>query len=114
MLVIPDDPREAMIVEAEQVLLDIQRFNSLFHLILTDGDRVPLLRESVLAALRDSSLLGEWIDDPKRFIVLTSLMGYHSFAAANPDIFTSERQQRFIASLVDAAPFVRPPLPRED
>jgi hypothetical protein len=112
-VVLPSDPREAKIAEAAQVLADIQRFDSLFQLYSTEGQHNPEVRRAVIAAVHQGSLLGEWILDARRLVALTSLFGYHSFARANPEIFTEELERRYLEELVDLAPFAPPTLPRD-
>jgi AcrR family transcriptional regulator len=109
--VLPSDPREAQIAEAKQVLEDIRSFDALFHFYSTEGQHNPEVRRAVVAAVHQGSLLGEWILDPKRLVTLTSLFGYHSFAQANPEIFTDELQRRYLEELVDLAGFAPPKLP---
>jgi len=108
-ITLPDDPRAAMATAARQNLVDHRRFADLFRLMISEGDRVPQLREIFSRALNSTDSLGDWIDDATRYVVIAALMGFHTFELTGVDAFSGVTADQFIEALVALVPDVRPP-----
>jgi AcrR family transcriptional regulator len=106
---LPEDPREAMKAACRQALLDMQHFSALFRLMVSEGDRVPAIREIFTQALRHGVELNDWIDDATRYVVISALVGYHTFELTGVDIYTDVDTEQFISALADLVPDARPP-----
>jgi AcrR family transcriptional regulator len=105
----PQEPREAMKAACRQALLDMQRFSALFRLMVSEGDRVPAIREIFTQALRHGVELNDWIDDATRYVVISALVGYHTFELTGVDVYTDVDTEQFISALADLVPDARPP-----
>jgi AcrR family transcriptional regulator len=106
---LPDDPHGAMRLSAQMALADMERFSDLFRLMISEGDRVPQLREIFTQALRHSAELGDWIDDATRYVVIAALVGYHCFRLTAVNVFTDVDANRFVDALAALVPGTRPP-----
>jgi AcrR family transcriptional regulator len=73
-----DDARERFAIHAKQVLRDLRRFDRLFRLMITEGDRVPEVGDAITAALEGAGAVS-WVDDPVMVAVIAALVGYHMF-----------------------------------
>lgn len=94
----PTDPRSQFTVSAEQTLRDLRRFDRLFRLMLTDGDRVPDVRNAITTALRGSGAVG-WADDPVVMTTVAALLGYHVFGMIGGGPVKQVDQDDFIDAL---------------
>ena len=94
----PADPRAQFIVTAEQILRDLRRFDRLFRLMLTDGDRVPEVRNAIASALRGSGAV-RWADDPVVMTTIAALFGYHLFGMIGSGFMGQLSQDDFIDTL---------------
>lgn len=94
----PDDPVEGFTVVAEQVLRDLRRFHRLFHLMLTDGERVPEVRDAIVTALQGSGAVA-WMDDPVTMVGITALLGFHVFGLFGGSAMKVVSKDEFIRAL---------------
>jgi AcrR family transcriptional regulator len=94
-----DDPLEQRVAMLEIALRDLRRFDRLFRLMLTDGDRVPELRDAITTALQGPGTMLTWEDDPTTVLVLAALGGYHLFSLVQGRPFQGVDQDAFIAGL---------------
>ncbi len=92
------DPRAQFTVSAEQTLRDLRRFDRLFRLMLTDGDRVPEVRNAIASALRGSGAVS-WTDDPVLTTTIAALLGYHVFGMIGSGLGGQVSQDDFIDAL---------------
>ena len=86
----------------EQILHDIQRFDRLIRLMLTEGDRVPELREAISAAVQRPEVPGtpdgaEAVDA----VAMAALGGYHLFSIMQGQPFNGVEQEQFVRTLVE-------------
>jgi len=95
-----DERRGWFPVIAAQVLRDLRRFDRLFHLLLTDGERVPEVRHAVTTALKGSGAVA-WVDDPMVVVGIAALVGYHVFGLMGEGTITMISQDDFITSLAE-------------
>jgi AcrR family transcriptional regulator len=108
-LQLPKDQREALTLALRQTMADMAVFSDLLRLLVSDGDRVPQLRQIFGEALRRTYVLGDWIDDATRFVVLSALVGYQTFDIAGVSDFTDVASEEFVQALVRLVPTSRPP-----
>lgn len=92
-----DDPLAQEVLGLELALRDIRRFDRLFRLVLTDGDRVPELRATITAALAPPSELLTWEDDPTTVLSIAALAGHHFASLLQGRPFQGVSQDEFIA-----------------
>lgn len=97
------DPVERRMRAYEQILRDIQRFDRLIRLMLTEGDRVPELREAIWAAVQRPEVPGtpngaEAVDA----VAMAALGGYHLFSIMQGRPFNGVEQERFVRTLIEA------------
>lgn len=95
------DPVERRLQRYREILHDVQRFDRLFRLMLTDGQRVPGLAEAIWAAVQ-RPIEGDPEDDRNvaEAIALTSLGGYHFFSLMQGRPFNGVRPERLLELLV--------------
>ena len=94
-----DDPREDFAARATQTLRDMRRFDRLLRLLLAERDRVPELRDTIVAALRASQALGPWMDDPVVLVTVAALAGYHQFGLVDGGPFAGVGEDEFVRTL---------------
>jgi AcrR family transcriptional regulator len=107
--VLPEDPKAAMAASARRTLQDMELFSDLFRLMVSEGDRVPALRALFTESLRRTELLGDWVDDATRYVVLAALLGFHTFTLTGVEVFTDVSDDAFVDALVALVPKTRPP-----
>jgi AcrR family transcriptional regulator len=108
-LCLPDDPREQMVVAAQQVLRDLRRFDGLFRLMVAERDRVPELRQVFANALVSSEAVGPWVDESERLVTIAALLGYHFFSDLTSALHAGVPEDDFVQALVSMLPPGRPP-----
>lgn len=96
---VADDPMASRVLGLELALRDIRRFDRLFRLLLSEGDRVPELRETITAALTPPQELLTWEDDPTTVLSIAALAGYHFASLLQGRPFQGVAQDEFIAGL---------------
>lgn len=94
---------EARAVQAyEQAMRDIARFDRLFRLLLTEGERLPELRATMSRALTPTRGGGSsWIDDPTVVVVIAALGGYHYLSLMQGRPFEGMAEGEFIRALAE-------------
>ena len=95
-----DDPQDRAL-GFELALRDIRRFDRLFRLVMTEGDRVPELREAITAALEGPGRQLSWDEDPTVVLSLAALGGYHLFSLLQGHPFQGVAQDDFIRALAE-------------
>ena len=88
----------------ELALQDLRRFERLFRLMVTEGERVPELGRVITTALQrhDGQLQGE--GDPLLAVTLSALWGYHMFSIMQGRPFQGVTEDEFIAALAALTP----------
>jgi AcrR family transcriptional regulator len=99
-LPIPDDAEERRVLEFDQVLKNIRLFDRLFRLMLTEGDRVPELREAIWSAVQRPARERPGADDASDAIAMAALGGYHFFSMMQGRPFNNVSQDLFVRTLV--------------
>jgi AcrR family transcriptional regulator len=97
-LPIMENGHEQFVVSAQQVLRDLRRFDRLFQLFLTEGDRVPEVRDAIITALQGSGAVS-WVDEPVLFVSIAALAGYHLFRRMDGGAFQAMEPDAFIDTL---------------
>jgi AcrR family transcriptional regulator len=94
---------DARAVQAyEQAMRDIARFDRLFRLLLTEGERLPELRATMSRALTPVRGGGSsWIDDPTVVVAIAALGGYHYLSLMQGRPFEGMAEGDFIRALAD-------------
>jgi AcrR family transcriptional regulator len=95
-----DDPDEMRALVYEQMLVDFRRFDRLFRLMLSEGDRVPELREAIWAAVQRPVKKRPSDADAVEAVAMSALGGYHLFSIMQGRDFNNIDQARFIRTLV--------------
>jgi AcrR family transcriptional regulator len=97
-----DDPDAGATQAYEQALRDIQRFDRLFRLLLTEGDRLPELRATMSRALEPMrGGRSSWTEDPTVVVAVAALGGYHYLSLMQGRPFEAMAQDTFIRALVE-------------
>jgi AcrR family transcriptional regulator len=102
-LVERDDPGQQRTLMLTLALRDLQRYDRLLRLMLTEGERVPELAEAITTALQrpyDDLVL----DDPTTVLTLAALGGYHLFSIMQGRPFQGMPEDEFIARLAALTP----------
>lgn len=98
----PDDADAGAVQAYEQALRDITRFDRLFRLLLTEGDRLPELRATMSRALEPArGGSSSWTDDPTVVVAVAALGGYHYLSLMQGRPFEGMARDAFIQALVD-------------
>ncbi|SQD94184.1 hypothetical protein FMEAI12_2320011 [Parafrankia sp. Ea1.12] len=74
-----DDPQQAKVLVPRRMFRGIRRFDRLFRLLLSEGDRVPEIRDTLGAALTSQSEPLPRKDHPTTVMLLAAWGGYHFF-----------------------------------
>lgn len=85
----------------QQRLLDLRRFDRLFRLMLTDGDRVPQLRQAIWAALAVPVKPSIEEEDVAEAVAEAALGGYHLFSMMQGRPYNGVGEEQFLRALVD-------------
>lgn len=94
-----EDPHERRVLGLELALRDIRRFDRLNRLVLTEGDRVPELREAITAALQAPSELSAGDQSPIVVVALAALSGYHVSSLVQGRPFQGLAEADFLEAL---------------
>ena len=92
----PDDTAARL----AQLLRHLRRFDRLFRLALTDGERVPEVRAAISNALAAAGEGSTWDRDPTLVVVVAALGGYHLLSGIEDRPFRGMSEARFIETLV--------------
>ncbi len=95
-----DDPVERRLRAYRQRLHDMRRADRLFRLMLTEGDRVPELREAVWAALRVPVKGKPGTDDVIEAVAESAIGGYHLFSIMQGQPYNGVSEEQFLRELV--------------
>ena len=94
----------------QQAMRDIARFDRLFRLLLTEGERLPQLRATMaraLAPMRGGS--ESWTEDPTVVVAIAALGGYHYLSVMQGRPFEGMAEGDFISALVELTRRARQP-----
>jgi AcrR family transcriptional regulator len=80
-------------------LTDIRRFDRLFRLMLTEGDRLPELRATFAKALRFGDSEPAWDGDVDEVVTVAALAGYHYLGLMQGRPFQGVAEADFIRAL---------------
>ena len=94
-----DDSGEERRFLLHLALRDLRRFDRLFRLMLTEGERVPALRRAISTALQGPGEELVWEDDAATVVSLAALGGYHLFSIVQGRPFQDMPEDDFIAVL---------------
>jgi AcrR family transcriptional regulator len=95
MAAIPTDREEGL----AGALRDIRRFDRLLRLALTEGDRVPQVREALATALKAPGDQVHWDEAPETVVALAALGGYHVLSLVQGRPFQDAPEDEFLAAL---------------
>jgi AcrR family transcriptional regulator len=95
---IPSDAPPA--VRLRQTLRDIRRFDRVFRLALTEGDRFPELRATLSKVLGGVAESATWDRDRSLLVAVTALGGYHLLGLLQGRDFQGIDEDAFIEALV--------------
>jgi AcrR family transcriptional regulator len=101
---VTDDPAEADALHLGLALDAIRRFDRLLRLVLSEGDRVPELREVITSALQGPGEQLTWEEDPVTVLRLAALGGYHVLSLVQGRPFQGAPQDEFLAALAALIP----------
>lgn len=93
------DPRERRVRGFTQTLVDIRRFDRLFRLMLTEGDRLPELRATLTKALGLGGAVSDWDRDLDVVVAVAALAGYHYLGLLQGRPFQGVTAEDFISAL---------------
>ncbi len=94
-----DDPEDERIAGLTRALGYIRRYDRLLRLMVTEGDRVPELRQAIADALRGPRQGVDWAEGPEVGLALTALGGYHLFSLMQGRPFEDIPEADFIAAV---------------
>jgi AcrR family transcriptional regulator len=77
----------------------LRRFDRLFVLMLTEGDRVPQLHDAIANSLIATSSDASWTSDPVFVIRMAALGGYHLLSRFQGRPFLDAPFDEFVATL---------------
>jgi AcrR family transcriptional regulator len=99
-----DDPHEQRVRALERHLVDIRRFDRLFRLMLTEGDRLPDLRATFAKALGFGEGRPAWDAEVDEVVVVAALAGYHYLGLMQGRPFQGVPEGDFIDAVARLAP----------
>lgn len=103
------DQRLVREVVLQRMLRAIRRFDRLFRLILSEGDRIPELRDVIGTALAGLGRSLTWKEHPTEVLLLSALGGYHFFGLVQAQPFQGASEEEFISTLAAFAHDWDPP-----
>lgn len=83
------------------MLEDLGRFDKIFGLMLSQGDRVPELRRAVRAAVRPDESPAAPDEQALHVIAMAALGGYHLFSIMQGQEFHGVEEEDFLQMLAD-------------
>ena len=98
------DPHESKAQWLERSLVDIRRFDRVFRLMLTEGDRLPDLRGTLARALGFDGPEPAWDDDLEGVVAVAALAGYHYLGLLQGRPFQGVPASAFIEALARLLP----------
>jgi AcrR family transcriptional regulator len=99
-----ENPDEARAARLKDVYEYVRRFDPLIRLMLTDGHRVPEVRDAIAAAMQSAGEQLSWEDHPELTVCLTAIGGYHIFSEVQGRAFQGVSLDDFIRVLASMTP----------
>jgi AcrR family transcriptional regulator len=93
------DPLERSAKVYKQMLDDLRRFDRLFGLMLSQGDRVPELREAIRAAVQPRETDATPEEQAVHAVAMAALGGYHLFSIMQGHPFDGIDESEFVQML---------------
>jgi AcrR family transcriptional regulator len=93
------DPLERSAKVYKQMLDDLRRFDRLFGLMLSQGDRVPELREAIRAAVQPRETDATPEEQAVHAVSMAALGGYHLFTIMQGHPFDGIDEDEFVQML---------------
>jgi AcrR family transcriptional regulator len=100
-----DDPEEQRAAMLDLMLRGIRRFDRLFRLMVTEGDRVPAISEAITKALQGPTGRLVWEENPHLVVAIAALGGYHVFGLVQGGPFQGVAQDDFVRTLAAMTTF---------
>ena len=91
---------ERLAQDYTQCLRDLRRFDRLVRLALSEGERVPEVRDAISRALAVARKGSTWDRDPGLVVAIAALAGYHLLSAVEGRPFRDMSERRFVETLV--------------
>jgi AcrR family transcriptional regulator len=95
----PDDPLQQEVHDLALLLADIRRFDRLLRLQVSEGDRVPELREAIAAALAGTGGSMAWATDPDLVLRVVALTGFHIMSTMGDTVVKDVPEDEFLLAL---------------
>jgi AcrR family transcriptional regulator len=92
-------PSVTRTVWLEDMLTYVRLFDPLIRLMLTDGHRVPEVRDAVSSVLQAQGEQMSWLEQPELTVCLIALGGYHLLSEVQGQPFQGFPQDEFIRVL---------------
>lgn len=101
-----DPPPDDVVAGLAMALRDLRRYDRLFRLAMSDGDRVPALREAITTAMRSPHPSIGWDEGPHSALAVAALGGYHVFSLVQGRPFEDIPEDEFLAAVAEV---INPP-----
>lgn len=95
------DPTERRLRIYRRMLDDLGRFDKIFGLVLSQGDRVPELQEAIRAAVQPRKAATANEEQDLHVVAMAALGGYHLFSIMQGQAFHGVAEDDFLHMLVD-------------
>jgi AcrR family transcriptional regulator len=95
------DPRERHVRVYGRMLEDLGRFDKIFGLMLSQGDRVPELQEAIRSAVQAPEAPADEEDKALHVVAMAALGGYHLFSIMQGGAFHGVKEEDFVQMLAD-------------
>jgi hypothetical protein len=83
------------------MLDDSGRFDTIFGLVLNQGDRIPELQEAIRAAVQPRDAATATEEQALHVVAMVALGGYHLFSIMQGQPFHGVKEEDFIRMLAD-------------
>jgi AcrR family transcriptional regulator len=100
-----EDPNERRIFMLKLALRDLRRYDRLFRLMLTEGERVPELGQAITRSLQRPNAQIEGEEVPTTVVVLAALGGYHLFSIMQGHPFQDVSEDDFLSLVAGLTPY---------
>lgn len=100
----PEGAHERRVRVLTRFLVDIQRFDRLFRLMLSEGDRLPELRATMKKALGLSEAGSSWGEEVDTVVAVAALAGYHYLGLMQGRPFQEMPASDFVDALARFVP----------
>ena len=101
------NPSRARRSRLKEVFEYVRQFDPLIRLMLTDGHRVPEVRDAIATAMQSAGEQLSWEEHPELTVCLTAIGGYHVFSEVQGRAFqgvTLDEFIRVVASMTSELP----------